>query len=107
MLVQFYTRKSVRWRVVTAKKKILIVSILGDDEVLPKGLFDGAPEGRTDLEWMARRVRKAGLGRTLSLSFVDISQGDTLPPVADFDAVIKDSYKGVDKESLRAVWERT
>ena len=26
---------------------------------------------------------------------------------ADFDAVIKDSYKGVDKESLRAVWERT
>jgi len=26
---------------------------------------------------------------------------------AEFDAVIEDSYKGVDKESLRAAWERT
>ena len=94
----------MRWRVVTAKKKILIVSILGDDEVLPKGLFDGAPEGRTDLEWMARRVRKAGLGRTLSLSFVDISQGDTLPPVADFDAVmVGGSIHNVNEDR---VWQR-
>ncbi len=27
--------------------------------------------------------------------------------LAEFHAVIKDSYKGVDKESLRAAWERT
>ena len=70
------------------KKQVLVVSILGDDEVLPQGLYDGAPEGQTDLHWMRRRLRQTGLERDIELAYVDISQGDDLPAVESCDAVV-------------------
>lgn len=67
---------------------VLVISIMGDEEVLPPGLFDGAPEGQTDRDWIARRLTQAGLDRQLTLDYVDISLGDALPAVADYDGVV-------------------
>lgn len=69
-------------------KRVLVISILGDDEVLPEGLYDGSPHGTNDLEWIERRLRRAGLEHNARLELVDISQGDSLPAPAGIDAVV-------------------
>jgi GMP synthase-like glutamine amidotransferase len=86
------------------KKQVLVISIMGDDEVLPKGLFDDAPEGGTDLHWMQRRLDQVGLHNDIELAYVDISQGDELPDVDTFDAVIVGgSIHNVNEDR---VWQR-
>ena len=70
------------------RKKVLIISILGMPEVLRDDLFDNCLEGRTDLEWITRRLKQIGFDKQILLDFVDISQGDQLPPAHRYDGVI-------------------
>ena len=70
------------------KKRLLVISVMGEDDALAPGLFDGAPEGENDLAWIRRRLRQAGLESGYQLEFVDISQGGILPSADCIDAVI-------------------
>ena len=71
-----------------ARARVLIISILGTPEVMPRNPFGGCAEGSSDLEWVERRLEQIGLRDRLELDFVDISRGEGLPAPSKYDGVV-------------------
>ena len=89
----------------SARKRVLLISLAGDDPSLDPARFDGIADTTDDAVWFGNRLRELGLIDAIEFRTVQAFRGEALPDPEDVDAVfIGGSYHSINE---RLSWQLT
>jgi GMP synthase-like glutamine amidotransferase len=89
----------------STRKRVLLISLAGDDPSLDPVRFDGIADTTDDAVWFGNRLKELGLFDAIAFRTVYAFEGEALPALEDVDAVlIGGSYHSIND---RLPWQLT